>query len=48
MPKTIVSLFSGCGGLDLGFTGGFTFRGQNYNRLNTEIVLGRRKYLQLS
>lgn len=38
MPKIIASLFSGCGGLDLGFTGGFTFRGQNYDRLNTEIL----------
>ena len=34
MPKRIASLFSGCGGLDLGFTGGFTFRGHEYNRLN--------------
>ena len=38
MPKRIVSLFSGCGGLDLGFTGGFNFLGRNYERLNTEIV----------
>lgn len=38
MPKIVASLFSGCGGLDLGFTGGFTFRGQNYDRLNTEIL----------
>ncbi len=38
MPKIIASLFSGCGGLDLGFTGGFTFRGQIYDRLNTEIL----------
>lgn len=34
----IVSLFSGCGGLDLGFTGGFTFQGRNYERLNTDII----------
>lgn len=34
----IVSLFSGCGGLDLGFTGGFTFQGRHYERLNTDIV----------
>ena len=33
-----LSFFSGCGGLDLGFTGGFTFRGQFYDRLNTEIL----------
>ena len=38
MPKIIASLFSGCGGLDLGFTGGFNFRGKSYNRLNTKIV----------
>lgn len=38
MPKHIASLFSGCGGLDLGFTGGFHFRGQDYHRLDTEIV----------
>ena len=41
MPKKkykIASLFSGCGGLDLGFAGGFTFLGKDYNRLNTEIV----------
>lgn len=38
MPKRIASLFSGCGGLDLGFTGGFTFRGHEYNRLNTIIL----------
>ena len=29
MPKRIASLFSGCGGLDLGFTGGFNFGGHN-------------------
>lgn len=38
MPKRIASLFSGCGGLDLGFTGGFNFRGQEFPRLNTNIV----------
>lgn len=38
MSKKIASLFSGCGGLDLGFTGGFTFRGHEYNRLNTTIL----------
>lgn len=38
MPKLIASLFSGCGGLDLGFTGGFTFQGREFERLNTNIV----------
>ncbi len=37
-PIRILSLFSGCGGLDLGFTGGFDFLGQHYERFNTEIV----------
>jgi len=34
----IVSMFSGCGGLDLGFQGGFTYRGKLYRKLQTEIV----------
>lgn len=34
----IASLFSGCGGLDLGFTGGFDFMGKEYKKLNTKIV----------
>ena len=38
MPKFVASLFSGCGGLDLGFTGGFAFQGREYERLNTHIV----------
>lgn len=38
MPKIIASLFSGCGGLDLGFTGGFAFMGKEFERLDTEIV----------
>lgn len=40
MNKTykIASLFSGCGGLDLGFSGGFTFLNHSYDRLPTEIV----------
>lgn len=28
----LVSLFSGCGGMDLGFKGGFTFLGQKYSK----------------
>ena len=35
---TIASLFSGCGGLDLGFIGGFTFLGKTYSRLPFDIV----------
>ncbi len=38
MPKRIVSLFSGCGGLDLGFTGGFVVQGRHFERLDTNIV----------
>lgn len=38
MPKRIASLFSGCGGLDLGFTGGFSIGGHYYKRLDTKVV----------
>ena len=38
MPKLIASLFSGCGGLDLGFTGGFVVQGREYERLDTTVV----------
>lgn len=31
-------MFSGCGGMDLGFVGGFKFHGQVYKRLPFEIV----------
>lgn len=34
----VVSLFSGCGGMDLGFRGGFTIFGREYERLPFEIV----------
>lgn len=35
---TVVSMFSGCGGMDLGFTGGFEVFGQRYRSLPFEIV----------
>ena len=39
MPRrTVVSLFSGCGGMDLGFRGGFSFGGSFYDRLPFDIV----------
>lgn len=38
MNFKIASLFSGCGGLDLGFSGGFSFYDKEFERLNTEIV----------
>ena len=34
----IVSLFAGCGGLDLGFLGGFEFLGTTYTNLPFEII----------
>ncbi|MCK4400850.1 DNA (cytosine-5-)-methyltransferase [bacterium] len=34
----IVSLFSGCGGSDLGVQGGFAFLGKRYGKLSTEII----------
>lgn len=35
---TVASLFAGCGGLDLGFLGGFDFLGHHYAKLPFEIV----------
>ena len=37
-PYRIASLFAGCGGLDLGFAGGFDFQGKHFARLATEVV----------
>lgn len=34
----VVSMFSGCGGMDLGFTGGFEIFGRRYGSLPFEIV----------
>lgn len=34
----VVSLFSGCGGMDLGFVGGFEFMGRSYDRHPFEIA----------
>ena len=34
----VVSLFCGCGGLDLGILGGFDYLGKRYEKLPTEIV----------
>ncbi len=36
--KKVMSLFCGCGGMDLGLSGGFKFNGKTYSRLPTEIV----------
>ena len=38
MKYSIVSLFSGCGGLDLGFKGGFDFLGRHYDNHPFEII----------
>lgn len=35
---TVASMFSGCGGLDLGFVGGFEFLGKEYPKQPFEIV----------
>lgn len=35
---SVVSLFAGCGGLDLGFVGGFSFIGKKYSKRNFEII----------
>lgn len=47
MNKTfkVASLFSGCGGLDLGFTGGFEFMGRTYEKLPTQVVFANDKDL---
>jgi DNA (cytosine-5)-methyltransferase 1 len=37
-PMTVVSLFSGCGGMDLGFLGGFEFLGKKYRKTNFNII----------
>lgn len=34
----VVSLFSGCGGMDLGFAGGFDFCGHHYDSLPFDII----------
>ncbi len=36
---SIVSLFSGCGGFDLGARGGFSFLGRRYSRLRTNVIM---------
>jgi DNA (cytosine-5)-methyltransferase 1 len=37
-PITVVSLFSGCGGMDLGFVGGFEFLGKKYRKTKFNII----------
>ena len=35
---SVVSLFTGCGGLDLGFVGDFTFLGKKYAKKRFKII----------
>lgn len=35
---SVVSLFAGCGGLDLGFTGGFRYLGREFERLDYDVT----------
>ncbi|MCH5278158.1 MAG: DNA cytosine methyltransferase [Christensenellaceae bacterium] len=37
-PITVASLFSGCGGMDLGLIGGFDFLGTHYGKTGFEII----------
>lgn len=37
-PITVISLFSGCGGMDLGLIGGFDFLGEEYKRTGLKII----------
>lgn len=37
-PITVVSLFSGCGGMDLGIVGGFDFLGRHFSKTGFEII----------
>jgi len=38
MPIRIISMFSGCGGMDLGFVGGFEFLGKHYGKNDYRII----------
>lgn len=38
VEATIVSLFSGCGGMDLGLVGGFDFLGKHYSKTGFEVI----------
>ncbi len=35
---SVISMFSGCGGMDLGFRGGFEMLGEKYRRLPFEVI----------
>ncbi len=38
MSYTVLSLFSGCGGLDLGLQGGFRFLDKHFSKNNFKII----------
>lgn len=42
----VVSLFSGCGGLDLGFKGGFDFLGNHYDKNKFDIIWANDYFVQ--
>ena len=42
----VVSLFSGCGGLDLGFNGGFNFRNLHFKKNNFKIDFANDKFIR--
>ena len=37
-PVTLISLFSGCGGMDMGFKGDFDFLGKHYDKNGIDII----------
>lgn len=37
-PLSVVSLFAGCGGMDLGFIGGFDFLGKHFDKTRFKII----------
>ena len=37
-PITVISMFSGCGGMDLGFLGGFDFLGSRYEKTTFDVI----------
>lgn len=42
--RTVVSMFSGCGGMDLGFSGGFNYGGNQYPTESMEKQFDQQKF----
>lgn len=38
-PLSVTSFFAGCGGLDLGFLGGFSYRGEEFSSIGFDVQL---------